>query len=213
MFARFILFILVVFLSQCSHITQYGGPYHYIQHPTAVVPSRNLPVYLDAQFGEADKVEIQKALDQWNFALNGYLTLDVVDYRSPLHYPLTHAEKTRIESEHGILILRIDSASPLIQETQHPPRVLAFVYPVIGGNYVYLIRDRMLNDGVKLITMHELGHALGAHHTHGGLMNPEYYPYMYQCVDRPVLEEVASYQHLDFGRLNWCVYGDQEKVK
>jgi hypothetical protein len=148
-------------------------------------------------------MEIQKALDQWNFALNGSLILDIADYNALVD------EKTfkYTEETHGILFLRIDSHNNLI-----PGRTtLAFNYPHVGGNYIYLIRDRMLNDAIKPVSMHELGHALGAEHTDGGLMNPYYYSYMYQCIDRIAAGEVAEYQHLPLGRLNWCYFGETEE--
>lgn len=203
-FRRILLLFLLTFLSQCSHLTHYQGEYHYIQQPSSPTSTRTIPIFIDSHFGNADKIEISKAVEQWNYALNGYLYLDIISYDTPVDIET----QIKIRDGHGILFLRITSASPIIQETKHPPLTLAFVYPTIGGNYIYLIRDRVWNESVKPISMHELGHALGAVHTDGGLMNPTFYPWMYQCIDQVALDEVAEYQQLPAGKLNWCYYGE-----
>lgn len=204
LFRRIFSLFLLTLLSQCSHLTHYQGEYHYIQQPSALTPQRSIPIFVDSRFGEADKIEITKAVEQWNYALNGYLYLDIIDYNTEV-MPET---QIRIRDGHGILFLRITSFDIIIRETKHPPLTLAFVYPNIGGNFIYLIRDRIWNESVKPISMHEIGHALGAIHTDGGLMNPTFYPYMYQCIDQEALNEVAEYQHLPAKKLNWCYYGE-----
>lgn len=200
--SRIILVITAFFLCQCAHITNYNGPHHYVRHPMASISIRTIPVYMDANFGNFDKAEIQKGLDQWNYALNGSLVLDVVDYNASVDALAIE----NVEKVNGLMFLRIDSLNRLIPSYN----ALAFNYPRVGGNYIYIIRDRMFNDAIKPITMHEVGHALGAVHTDGGLMNPYYYTYMYQCVDRVAANEVAEYQHLSLGRLNWCYFGESE---
>jgi predicted Zn-dependent protease len=195
-----------LFISNCSHFSHYNGSYHYTQHgfPSPIAP-RIIPVYLDSQFGEADKIEIAKALDQWNFALNGSLVLRLEDSQFSVANP---EQNSRILGEGGIIFFRITSTNAIISQLHHSGQTLAFVYPQIGSHSIYLIRDRMFNDGVKPISMHELGHALGAKHVDGSLMNPQYYPYLYQCVDEITLEQVAQYQHLTKSQLNWCYYGE-----
>ena len=204
LFHRLFLFFLFTSLTQCSHLTHYQGDYHYIRQPPSPAPTRNISVFVDSQFGDADKVEITKAVEQWNYALNGYLTLNIVSYQTPTD-PET---RLKIRDGGGLLFVRIKSNDPLIGELHYSPLTLGFVYPTIGGNYVYLIRDRLWNESVKPVSMHEIGHALGAIHTDGGLMNPTFYPYMYQCIDQIALEEVAEYQRLPANKLNWCYYGE-----
>src|SRR5260370_999653 len=56
------------------------------------------------------------------------------------------------------------------------------------------------------VTLHELGHVLGAgHDPHGPLMAPVYDRSNGHCIDRGAVAMVASAQHLPLNQLNWCV--------
>lgn len=54
------------------------------------------------------------------------------------------------------------------------------------------------------ILQHELGHALGAQHAGGTLMNPTWNHEMYSCPDRTTVLQVAAWNHIDEGLLSWC---------
>jgi len=201
---RFLLFL--VFCLNCSHFLapapNYGVEYHYLRHTPATIPHKVIPTYLDPQIGDGDAVEIQKALDQWNYALNNYLVLTLEPDRIPFNNSIP------LKVQNGLLIIRLSSHSPI---PFPKPDALAFT-DQIGGHRIYLIRDRFMNDQLKMITMHELGHILGSEHTLGGLMYPSYYPVMMQCVDQITLENVAVYQHLPLAHLNWCYYGSNQST-
>jgi hypothetical protein len=73
----------------------------------------------------------------------------------------------------------------------------------IGGRYVYL-RKGYYEEDVKVIVLHELGHALGAQHVAGTLMNPTYNTITQKCPDVTTVSQVAAFNGLDLSTLSWC---------
>lgn len=64
-------FLLLFLLLGCSHLY---NSFVYTNRPY-VDHGRVIHIWVDTDFGEADKVAIDHALVQWNYALNGNLTL------------------------------------------------------------------------------------------------------------------------------------------
>src|SRR5208283_1711278 len=86
-----------LFLGACSFINQpLMGGYQYNHHPDlmAVHPVRVIPIWIDKGFGEADMLAISDAIGQWNYALNGYVVLTVVDTQFDME-PMKIAEQVR----------------------------------------------------------------------------------------------------------------------
>lgn len=73
----------------------------------------------------------------------------------------------------------------------------------IGGKYIYL-RQGYYEEDVKVIVLHELGHALGAQHVAGTLMNPTYNTITQKCPDVTTVSQVAAFNGLDLSTLSWC---------
>lgn len=203
-------FLLLIFFSLFSVV---GGctfpyPYHYTRlAPTPVVNQLQYPVYIDKNFGSADQLSIANAVDQWNYALNGHLKLVIVDHTFDMQDDRLRAAIKR----DAFLILRINSSNPLIPTVEPQHWALGFT-PSLGNHWVYLVRDRLENEDVEFITMHEIGHALGAGHTSSGLMYKEYSPDTYRCIDFLAVQQVARYQHWDVATLNYCQPGAYQPV-
>jgi len=183
--------------------------YHYVQtggySPIAL---REYKVWIDYEFGEADKVAIDNAIKQWNYALNGYVVITVESYRFNMEPEILK----RVENGEGWVFLKINSDNPMVKTVDRPakpgePRywTLAWVNQ-IGGSRMWMIRNRLSNEAVEGVTMHEIGHLLGASHDDVYLMRPHYNWEDYRCVDYAALKRVADYQHLPMGRLNFCEY-------
>lgn len=51
---------------------------------------------------------------------------------------------------------------------------------------------------------HELGHALGAQHLAGTLMDPAWQRGRYTCPDQPTVLQVAAWYHIDESLVTWC---------
>jgi predicted Zn-dependent protease len=171
------------------------------------VPQRVIPVWIDNNFGQADLLSIQDALDQWSFALNGYLVFRV----ESTHFDMQIEPMQAAQDGKAWLILKIARNNRLTKyhDDKQPFGHIALAFTDrIGGNTLYLVRDRLDNDQVRGIMMHEMGHLLGAEHHMGDgiLMNPQYNSNNAQCVDYDTLKQVALYQHLEISKLNYCQY-------
>jgi len=162
-------------------------------------------VYVDIQFGEADKISIDNAINAWNYVLNGYIELDVVSYK----FDMSPAEINSILNENGVMILKINSDSKLIPTPRYPEAFIAGFANDIGGNMIYLVRDKIDNI-VEPVMLHELGHILGSPDLDGQtLMSWNFSAKYTKCIDKRSMEEVAKYHHLDPMKLNYCsYYGD-----
>lgn len=207
-FAWFCYLLLCIFSWSCLPAHTYAFAYVNSAHHQEE-KGRTQKIYLDKEFGNADVVAIQDALTQWQYALNGYITFET------LTVDLVHGSMDPLrQSEAGQawLIMKIDSQNPLVVFHDKPQQPALAFCEAIGGHHMYLVRNRLDNDSVKGVVMHEIGHLLGAEHRReDGLMDPIHHDYDSQCIDRGTLEQVAAYQHLPFVNMNYCIYvNDQE---
>lgn len=201
----------------CGHTVM---PYRYTQFPGSLVAWKTIPIYIDKNFGAADLVSLDDSINAWNYALNGYIKLEVASTKFDME-----PEIIRQCLAGGCwMIMRIDSSNPMVDDGasvngQPVALTLAWVND-IGGNRMFIIRDRMRNEWVMGVSLHEMGHLLGAEHDNVYLMSAHYNWEDQRCVDYQAMKAVAEYQHLPVSRLNYCVYGEgvrptspQEKVR
>jgi hypothetical protein len=200
-----LLMILMVIIGCVSCLGHQPPPFHYVQHngysPLAL---RYIPVYVDKDFGELDKLAIDDAVRQWNFAMNGYVKLEVQSQPFDMEIDIIR----KCLSGGCWMIMKIDSLNPMVGAVDPTPetRTLAWAND-IGGNRVYVIRDRIQNKWMTGIMLHEMGHLLGAQHDNVYLMRPHFNWEDYRCVDYQALKLVAEAQHIPMEHLNYCVYG------
>jgi hypothetical protein len=190
--------IVIMALSCVSEST----PFSYTHVPQSTTCIQTIDIWVDKNFGNADKLAITEGIEQWNYALNGYIRLNIVS----VDFDMEPEVLKRVMGYHGWIFLKIDSSSdfaPIDKGDGHV--VLAFVNS-IGGNIIYYIRDRIGNDRIYGVTMHEVGHLLGAHHVLGYLMNPRYGTGLYRCVDRGTILQISQYWHIPMEKLNYCEY-------
>jgi hypothetical protein len=181
-----------------------GSAFHYeYTHlaTTSQAPYKHIPVYVDIQFGEADKIGIENALNTWNYVFNGYIKLDVISFK----FDMEPSELMKALNEHGIIILKVSNNASFIPAITNG-KVVAFCDNQ-GGNVIHIVRDNLPTEQIEFTTLHELGHILGAPDADGAiLMNKNYSPRYSLCVDKRSMEYVAAYQHLDPTKLNYCIY-------
>ena len=197
-----VLFLFLLVLSGCLIFNSpREGSYLYTEHGGhASIALREIPIWVDGNFGEADILEIDRAVERWNYALNGYIVLRIVDY----HFDMEVRKIQEQIRENGWLFLKLDS-----RESYTPPVGSAGYYSIgfverVGGNHLYLIRDRLKNEEVFGVTLHEIGHLLGSGHVGDRLMSPHFSMAGNQCIDFLTLEAVSKAQGLPMNRLNYC---------
>lgn len=214
-------FLCLMILAVClavgcsSHLSEF----HYINAPNGYSPIalKVIKVHMDKNFGAADKVALDNALMQWNYALNGYLRLELVDTNFDMQPDVIR----QCMLGNCWMILKTDSNNPMVAELDKTKKGKSYTLAwadSIGGNRMWMIRDRMSNEWVTGIALHEMGHLLGAEHDDVYLMQPMFHWEQARCVDYEALRRVAEYQHLPFSKLNYCIYGSlglghQENIK
>ena len=197
---------LVMCLFSCGPVVK---PFHYInQGGYTPIPLKTINVWIDKDFGEGDKIAIDNAIAQWNYALNGYLKINVVSTSFDMEPEIIRT----VLNGGGWLLLKIQEPNPMIDDgpTENgKPKYWTLAWAnAVGGNRVYFIRNRLKNEWMTGVALHELGHLLGAEHDQVYLMQPHYNWEDYRCVDYEALKRVAEYQHLPLNRLNYCEYGE-----
>jgi hypothetical protein len=187
---RFILLIiLAISLMGCSH---YRYTHRYMNEPM-ILAVRVIPIWIDDEFSRRDKEEIGKGIEEWNYALNGHIRFIVSGDRCGDKcwkiYKIKSwedkvKEEDKIHDSHGIL-----------------------GWAMMGMGEIYLVRDRMDDDQVFGVTMHEVGHLLSkGEHAREYLMQPYFHWRESRCIDYNALSMVAETQGLQMGDLNYCVY-------
>ena len=159
-----------------------------------------MPILVDLAFDNQDVIIINAAIAQWNYALNGWLHLHIVGYVF-----VDDAELTKYHS--GWLFVKALSTDKLtiMHDKEQKPgyHALGFVND-IGGNQLFIIRERLDNEQVLGILLHEIGHLLGAQHDEAGLMVQYYNEIDYQCIDENTIKEIAVHEKLPVATLNYC---------
>lgn len=193
-------------LVSCSPFARFGL-YQYtrntVYQPAAQAPV--YPVYVDKQFSGDDRLAIQDALQQWDYALNGHARFVIVD----TSFDMEMDKLQRAQRDDAFLIMMVHSDNPIIPTNIAPGQWCLGWTPYTGSHWIRLVRDRLdTSTDVKLVLMHEIGHALGADHDGSGLMYNKYSPEQYQCVDYGAVVQVARWYHWDVHTLNYCQVGE-----
>lgn len=181
----------------------YTAPYYYTRQPIPDAPALIMEVKIDKEFSDSDKREIDKALMQWNYVLNGHYQFKVVDWNydaSALHDPKVYYR----DAFYFVKITGDESNNYNIKKDNKDSYVLAFAG--IGGTITYVIRERLSVGDVYFTVMHEIAHMLGADHNKFRLMNPSFNHTDFQCVDEKTAVQVAKFLGLKLTDLNWCFY-------
>jgi len=194
---------MIMFLGCISCLGYTPKPFHYIRNGGySSLALKEIPVYIDKDFGEMDRVSIDDAVRQWNFAMNGYVRLEVQS--EPFDMQIDIIRKCL--SGGCWMLMKVDSNNPMVSGIDViPGSTLAWAND-LGGNRIFFVRDRMKNEWVTGIALHEMGHLLGAAHDDVYLMQPHYHWQDYRCVDYQALKRVAEARHIPLDKLNYCVY-------
>lgn len=191
----FVFFIFMLLLVGCLP----RPSLHYYIHAADghVSEVKYYPIYVDKDFGMADKVAIAEGVEQWNFALNGQVRLAIVDSDFMM--------SPSVLKEDAWFILKVDSTCTFKPMDTKTDMTLAWANK-ISGDHIFIIRDRLNNSDVKGITMHEIGHLLGTDHVGKYLMYYRFNRGKYDCVDYESVSAVGRVLKLDVKTLNYCIF-------
>lgn len=136
--------------------------------------------------------------------LFGYLVLKIAS----TEFKLDRQTIRLAEDGKAYLILKTYSSNPIISSRDHGNYVTLGLANKVNGNWLWIVRDRLGDSDITTVTMHELGHLLGAEHTVRYLMSPDYSKIEYQCIDRSAIVQVADRWNLPMSKLSYCMYGN-----
>jgi hypothetical protein len=166
----------------------------YTQHPGHPGAPRVIALSIDGPLTFDERAKILQATEEWNYALNGFIRLQVVAAGQGGSGGWT------IRGEKGGTPNAPDG------ERGQPLASTQAGFLGIGGRMVVYV-DRIGTRDLRGIVLHEMGHVLGLNHDLGRLMGPRYRPTADQCIDRATVEAVAARHNLPAASLNWCTEG------
>jgi hypothetical protein len=168
-----------------------------------------IPIYLDKDFSKADRVVMDQVISEWNYVLNGYLKLQIVNDKldhDDMESAVALVKKLRQTSE-GVLVFSVDHDHGLVaDDIEEEGGELAYVNALgDNGHFMFVIRDRIGTRNLHKILLHEFGHLMGANHVMAAsLMFPAYSSSQRDCVDKITALQVAEYRKLDINHMNYC---------
>ena len=198
----------LVVLLALAFLLSIGCSTHYVPTPFAaysrtVSPPEGsyspevVPVYVDKSFAMDAREDIHAALDEWNFAFNGYVTYVVVS--DDFDMEVAVLEKI-VRTRQGLVVLSVPDN---FLEDNVPPGVLAWVDD-LGDPVVHIATGRIGTRDLKKIVMHEIGHTLGIPHTQAAFtLMSQYYQVQSACIDEYTLHTLSGEDHAQAVHWDW----------
>lgn len=203
MFSKLFKWAGIIFLACFVNCTTVPKPFYYTgSNSSKSITMRTVKIWIDRDFGDGDLIAIDNAIKQWNVALNGWIILEVMPQRFNMEEDIIK----RSSGGEGWLIMKIDSSNPMVNDDSSG-KVLGMTND-IGGSRMWIVRNRLPNEWVTGVTLHEIGHLLGARHQGDGLMRPDFFIDSAGCVDYDAAEQVADYLNIEVNQMKYCIYGN-----
>lgn len=187
-----------LFLSGCAaqpHIHQ--ATYHYSDNKAPKVQSLDIWVWIDNTFDDDDRASITDALGAWNKSLNGYITL------LPVSNTLCQ-DRPEMPRDIDWVVTKVDPGSNSLAKAIEGQITLGTA-DFVGGHNIFLARDSMNPEDVYYVSLHEIGHLLGADHKGAQLMYPTYTQDGFHCIDYLTVWQVASHYNIPVTNVNYCM--------
>lgn len=153
-------------------------------------------VLIDKDFTVEQKSQIEAAIEQWNFTLNGYIVLKVVDDNAKF-------DENFIPQHNQLVFIQMVNTDP-------DSGTLAYTNDAPGNLIVGYVNNLKRVDDPIIVYEHEIGHALGANHNeHKGSLLYPYYVDQATCnhsIDQYTLEGVQSVEYfINLKNTNYCI--------
>lgn len=172
---------------------------NYTNNPRYSVSPRVVPVWIDPNFTQPERVQVLSAIEEWNAALNGVVRIDVVD--SP------GERGPRNEN----WLIRRGPGKEGVREVGRTAQSFGTVQAMpLGGGMLLIFPDasaylRQYSLSLRDVMMRELGHLVGLRHLeHAELLAENYAPGDLGCVNQATATAVAAILKVPVTALNWC---------
>ena len=148
-------------------------------------------------FTLAQRAKILRAVNEWNYVLNGVVHLDIVSAPAGGEPAVPRLRRWVVMPVHGVV--------PQVMRDKFGDMLALTVGKPSTGGLVFVYVDRLWLADVGGVMRHELGHVLGLDHDpHGHLMSAHYRPDDQQCIDRSAAAAIAAKRNLPLAAFNWC---------
>jgi hypothetical protein len=127
------------------------------------------------------------AVDKWDHALHQWRNVIAVDHGRPWIDTCT---------------LWVHEATDAPEDDAANHKALAWTSTL--GGFEISMRKGWYEQDVSGILQHEMGHAFGAQHVAGTLMNPRWYPHGFICPDKTTVAQVAAWFQINLDGLSYC---------
>lgn len=152
---------------------------------------RVIEFYIDNRFSDLELAEIQESIKEWDYVLNGNLTLRYGGRHDMEEYILNKNE--------AVLINKVTSDCTFIPMVKN--QVLAFVL----GRAIFVIEGRVSFLYLRGVLLHEIGHILGMGHFGETLMRPEYDYTLHYCISKEVVLHISKLWGFEEKSMNYCM--------
>jgi hypothetical protein len=184
-----------LFLSGCAaqpHIPEY----HYTDKVAYHGKPKEIWVWIDKEFDVFDRIAITEAMASWNKSLNGYIELKPVN-------KYISQDRPEMPRDQDWIFTKVDPGSASLAKAK-AGQVTIGTADFIGGHNVFLARQSMNLGDVYYVSLHEMGHLLGADHRGEKLMYPTYTEDRFHCIDWLTVSQVAVWNNLPISEMNYC---------
>lgn len=173
----------------------------YTNRPSRAARTEIIAIQIDHQFGPSEQSKVLRAIEEWNYALNGYIRFEVTSTSFGAAVPNSMPAASR-SSKNWVIAHAVGRG----QDRGNAGDVLALTQRLPGfGGLMILYDDAIGRADLGNIVLHELGHVLGLEHDPATrLMSANYLTDRQGCIDEATVTALAALEGLPVNELNWC---------
>lgn len=176
----------------------------YTNRPAHTGRAEIITIRIDHQFEPSEQFKVLKAIEEWNYVLNGHIRFDIssVSFGAVAPRPAPAMPEASTGSKNWV----IAHAAGRGQDRGNSSEVVALTQRLpSGGGLMILYDDAIGRADLGNIVLHELGHVLGLDHDPATrLMSANYLADRQGCVDELTVKALAALKGLPIDGLNWC---------